>query len=225
MWLDVNKNNQIIYASIKESGNSQLYVLNPDQSKAAQIPTPFGAAQFPGWSPDGNRVVFAAPDDNGVWQIYTMAKDGTDVRKVTTGVHPSWSPDGKRIAFARETSPENWDIYAVNTDGSNPVQLTSGGANELEPDWSPDGRNIAYTSVTGSVAAFFSRDTSGTRVCPKSAIYMKNIADAGATPVQLVAADSQNVHPRWSPDGKKIVFVSDRSGSLDIWLMTLPSAQ
>jgi dipeptidyl aminopeptidase/acylaminoacyl peptidase len=82
----------------------------------------------PVWSPDGDRIAFRSyrgpdPDDTYVQDLYTVAPDGSDLRRVTDGdvtaTAPAWSPDGERIAFASRP-PENWyhpaEAYVADPD-------------------------------------------------------------------------------------------------------------
>jgi dipeptidyl aminopeptidase/acylaminoacyl peptidase len=76
-----------------------------------------------------------------------------------------------------------------------------------EPVLSPDGTHVAFTVQTVDVA----NNTKPTQ------IYV--VPTAGGTPRQLTREGKANGRPRWSPDSKKIYFVSDRSGSSQIWWM------
>jgi dipeptidyl aminopeptidase/acylaminoacyl peptidase len=80
----------------------------------------------PAWSPEGDRIAFLSnrterPDDNYVMDLYTVAPDGSDCRKVTdsdlTAGRPRWHPDGERLAFVGD-DPENWyrpsEVYVAD---------------------------------------------------------------------------------------------------------------
>ena len=87
-------------------------------------------------SPDGQWVAYMSYERDGAkdWEIYTMAPDGSKVKRLTQhpgndGL-PTWSPDGKWIAFVRETTPKSnvWDLMAIRPDGSEEKKLFTLGA-------------------------------------------------------------------------------------------------
>jgi len=87
-------------------------------------------------SPDGGQVAFMSYERDGAqdWEIYVMAADGSNVRRLTNrpgadGL-PTWSSDGQWLAFVRETAPGSniWDIIAIRPDGTGETRLAELGA-------------------------------------------------------------------------------------------------
>jgi Tol biopolymer transport system component len=76
-----------------------------------------------------------------------------------------------------------------------------------EPALSPDGKRVAFTVQTVDIEK---------NIKPKQ-IYVVSVA--GGSPVQLTRDGNDNERPRWSPDSELIYFISDRSGSSQIWVM------
>src|SRR5882762_976110 len=103
---------------------------------------------YPAPSPDGSRIVFQS-NRTGVFQIYSMKADGTDVRQLTSlqdaSYGPSYSPDGKLIAFAHGSNSKSI-IYVMSADGSATHSLTTDDLDNSHPHWSPDGRRIIFNS-------------------------------------------------------------------------------
>lgn len=99
---------------------------------------------YPAPSPDGSKVVFQS-NRTGVFQIYSMKADGSDVRQLTNlqddSYGPSYSPDGKLIAFAHGGGGKS-DVYLMAIDGSGARPLTIDGLDNSHPHWSPDGRRV-----------------------------------------------------------------------------------
>jgi Tol biopolymer transport system component len=97
----------------------------------------------PSWSPDG-RIAFEcgpAGDDPGN-DVWSMAADGTDQRRLTTTAGldegPAWSPSGSRIAFSSTRSGSS-DIWTMAADGTDQRPLADGPGKQESPDWQPLG--------------------------------------------------------------------------------------
>ena len=96
---------------------------------------------------------------------------------------PSWSPDGRMVAFSSDRSG-NLDIWIQAVDGGNPVQVTMSPSHDWQPDWSTDSRSLVFRSERGG---------GGLYVVPILGGAEQQIATFG-------------YHPRWSPDGTRILF-------------------
>ena len=150
-------------------------------------------------SPDGSQLVFET-DRDGNFEIYVSRANGEAPRPLTQHAgqdrFPSWSPDGLQIVFASSRSNPNMDLYRVNVaDGSGLEQLTRGGTN-ASPQFSPDGANIAFTS---------GRD-----------VHVLNLKTRA---VRRVTFEPLNgLHPSWSPDGRRLTFMSWRNGRAEIFI-------
>src|SRR5262249_40215699 len=107
----------------------------------------FASLRRPALAPDGSRVVFAMPGNNGQ-QVHTVNAQG-QARKPLTSVGfnnwPAYSPDGKRIAFGSSRDGA-YEIYVMDGDGGNARRLTNSGRLNLRPTWSPDSTQLAFVS-------------------------------------------------------------------------------
>ena len=109
-----------------------------------------------------------------------------------------------RIAFGSDRDG-NSEIYVMNADGTNQRRLTNHPKNDWSPSWSPDGKRIAFMSDRDEHAHPIHDWRS-----PTSEIY---VMDANGGNQQNLTNDPHNDRsPSWSPDGKHIVFSSDRDG-------------
>jgi dipeptidyl aminopeptidase/acylaminoacyl peptidase len=124
---------RIVFVTNRENGSkTSLWVMNGDGSDQHRL-TPssfFWNESRPVWSPDDLRIIFQADRDGpvGNTELYSMATDGTDLRRLTTypgkDDWPTWSPDGKQIAFARGPSPFANEVYLMNADGTDTHEIT-----------------------------------------------------------------------------------------------------
>jgi Tol biopolymer transport system component len=119
----------------------------------------------------------------------------------TPTVTPFGGGAGK-IAFVSERDgfPE---IYVINLDGSNLVKLTNSVTPQSDPSWSPDGKKIVFASNNNDSASLYIMNADGTD--PAKLIDAKDLSINNQANSAL-GGDIE--HPIWSPDGKKIVFMS-----------------
>jgi TolB protein len=103
--------------------------------------------RFPAWSPDGRRIAFSS-QRSGVWDVYTMNADGSQIRRLTNGTgaftFPSWSPDGQQIIFAGRQDGK-WAMYMIHAQcqnlpegcADNMRRITHNGNEDFRPVWRP----------------------------------------------------------------------------------------
>lgn len=142
---------RIAFASSRDGGDIEIYVMNADGSGQARLTTVPGVDYFPTWSPDGTKIAFTS-GRAGLTHIFVMNADGTNVTRLTTSgagnVDPAYSPDGTKIAFAsfRFGSTNGYELMVMNADGTNQVRLSTNPGNDDNPTWSPDGTRILYSA-------------------------------------------------------------------------------
>jgi TolB protein len=133
-----------------EAANWDLMIMDTDGGNARVLLGGPANDQVPSWSPDGARIVFYS-DRGGENHLWTMARDGTDLRQLTEGpAHaPSWSPDGSWIAFRQGQGDGNpGDVWVIRPDGSGARRVTEGTPANGVPSWSPDARSVVIEAVT-----------------------------------------------------------------------------
>jgi TolB protein len=195
-----NHSVELRVTELETQKTSVLYTTNPD------LPPTFSLT--PAWSPDGSKIVFSTKT-TGNADIYTIKTDGTGLRQLTDDpapdLTPSYSPDAKEIFFARDFYgvPR---LFRMNADGSDARRVTDKSGYELFPAVSPDGRTLLF---------------SGDRVDGRSKgldIFSLDLSEPGNERI-ILSRPFHDVEATYSPDGEKIVLVSESDGNQEIYLM------
>jgi len=161
---------------------------------------------FHGWSPDSEFLIYTA-ERNGDYDIYKISKDGGKEIQLTKtpGLDDGseYSPDGKYIYFC-STRTGTMQVWRMDPDGKNQVQLTFGELNNWFPHVSPDNKWLVFVSFPKEVPAnshpFYQR------------VYLCLMPVEGGEPkviAYLYGGQGTINVPSWSPDSKKIAFVSN----------------
>jgi Tol biopolymer transport system component len=140
-----------------------------------------------------------------------------ETRQITTYPQADFSPavsrDGKWLAFVSERSG-NLDVWVKRMPNGETVQVTTHQADDTEPAWSPDGKRLVYLSKR--------RDAQGDLWMVK--FDPRKDGKPAGDPVQLTTHLGMDRKPSFSPDGRKIVYVSDEGGTQNLWIYDIASA-
>jgi TolB protein len=215
----------IVYAKYDKDAIS-LWALDV-RSKKSHALTQDGAVNIdPRFSPDGKRVAFVSTSYHGRFHVFVgRFEDGIlrDVQRLTGEnrsplpryyygtfdheISPAWSPDGVELLFVSDRG------HIYGTGGFWRMKAEPGAeAREVHyeettwkarPDFSPDGRRIVYASYLGQAWH-----------------QLWAMPAQGGDPFPLSYGDFDNVNPRWSPDGQKIAFISNRGGNTSLWIQS-----
>jgi len=189
-----------------EDGRSRIYTL-PLAGGHPTLVTPLGPSYLHGWSPDGRTLAYCA-ERNGRYDIYTIpASGGVETRLTDTpGLDdgPEYSPDGKYIWF-NSTRSGLMQIWRMNADGGDPTRMTfEEDRNCWFPHVSPDGERVVYL-------AYRKGDVEPADHPPNKDVELRIMPSAGGPSRTLAALfggqGTINVNS-WSPDGRRIAFVS-----------------
>jgi Tol biopolymer transport system component len=176
-------------------------------------------AEYSVVSPDGQQVAYAWNSKDGVYELHAVRLDGSDRRVLLHGDKKDWlcpvdwSPDGSRVLVSllrnvfSEEPTVSASVFVSLKDGSvhaikSPTLPAGSGSWTWLERLSPDGRYVVYTGAA----------TEGSE---QTDIFLLDLEGGRESPlVQHPAVDRD---PIWTPDGKKILFVSDRTGAMGFW--------
>jgi Tol biopolymer transport system component len=176
-------------------------------------------------SSDGKSIVFGSKRE-GDFDIYTMDSDGGNVKRLTDSYGydggPWFSPDGTKIAWRawhpktaeekemwRDCMERNYivpvplDLWIMNADGTDKRRLTDNGAVNWAPSFHPDGKRLIFSSNMDDWREELGRHGHNFE------LYL--IGVDGTNQTRLTFNDTFDSFPMFSPDGKKVVFGSNRT--------------
>ena len=185
---------------------ADVFLVNPDGTNLVNLTDAAGDDMRPVWSPDGSRIAYTCmrqPDGSikDPQRICIRNADGTGFAVISNTLAadfgPAWSPDGTQIAFTSVVPGFPTVVSVMNVDGTGrfSIQILPGAAN---PDWAPDG--LSFVLEFGNSIWIYRRITQT---------------------AQRLTNETGDSRPRFSPDGSKIVFQSNRDGQAEIYVMNL----
>jgi Tol biopolymer transport system component len=203
-WMVYRAGNDIYYQAI----DSEVAI---NLTKGSSSPN-----WHPFFSPDGRQIAFASLRDGG--GIYVMGRFGDAVRRLTKqGSAPTWTPDGREIIYSTENTGLAYN-YRRGPSELSAVDVASGQirriaeADAVQPRISPNGRWVAYWGLP--VTLDKSKFASSHRM-----VYVKALA--GGPVVPITRGESLDWDPVWGQDSKTLYFASDRSGSMNLWKVSI----
>jgi eukaryotic-like serine/threonine-protein kinase len=172
----------------------------------------------PAISADGRSLVFTRSVDDTIGDLYLLSLSPTlaplgEARRLTFGNRgngrPSWTPDGREIVFAGSSDlfATSVGLWRLTPSGSAPARpLTSLGETANDPAISARAHRLAYQNIFFRTSIWRVEATANAKE-PRSF----------GKPAPLIASSRDDSSPQFSPDGRRVVFVSSRSGSEEIW--------
>lgn len=209
----------------------ELWTLDLQDGSTRQLTSGGAVNVEPRFSPDGTRLAFVSTSFKGHFHIFVgKFSDGrlSDIQQLTPEhvsdlpryyyskvdheISPVWSRDGSEILFISNRG------HIHGTGGFWRVKAEPGAeAHEIHyeetnwrarPDFSPEGKRIVYASYLGG---------------QWHQLWVMPASGGDAFPISY--GDYDNTNPRWSPDGTKIAFISNRGGNTSLWVQTIPGGE
>jgi Tol biopolymer transport system component len=179
-------------------------------------------------SPGGREIAFAWTKDDEIHkQLRVMAIDSGAKPRVVLESNPEigypaplgWSADGKSLLEVHRKGDSTWQLEWVPVAGGEVKVLKSlqwrvTQDDSVDPKLSPDGRYIAYAALAVNPKSYVDKTGS-----TDQHIYV--LAADGSSETEVVKTSGTNRSPVWTPDGKHLLFISDRSGSPALWSVAI----
>ena len=193
------------------NGPTSIFLISLETGERRRLTTSLpqsGGDLVPRFSPDGRWVAFTRSRSTAVDDIYVVPAAGGEPRPVTkdgseiSASGLDWTADGREIIFSSRRGGL-FGLCRVSVTGGTPEPLPGIGENTVAPTISRRGDHLAYL--------YRKLDYNIWRAPGP------NATNKTAPPTPLIASTRAEGSPRYSPDGKRIAFASDRSGNHEIW--------
>lgn len=185
-------------------GLSLVDIATGKKSPVTQPPAGTLGDAFPRYSPDWKELAFLRQGPSRVYEVWVRDGGGRE-RRVTSDGHGIsglvWSRDGEHLMYVSSRGGPDPAIWVVDAGGGRPELLTVLPANA---------RGLVLAAQPGGMA-YLKYDV-------RSSIWRHDLTGARRAPERLITSGGLHAMPRYSPDGKSIAFMSDRSGGLELWV-------
>lgn len=202
-----------------------LWLVDAETLEMTTLSYPEGPVQGAAISPDGLTVAYIAENRPTIGAMWFVSAAGGDAKPLfdagnTSFLYPTaWAPTNDRLLYhgncplSTFEAPASMCIFHSSEQTFQSLKLPFAG---YPPSWSPDGR---YIVATGLAPDEQSCEKSEVRSNPEKCLYKGREIYVADTVTGEVHSLTPGIAPIWSPDGSTIAFLSDRTGSPEIWII------
>ncbi|HYP08651.1 MAG TPA: hypothetical protein VER03_20620 [Bryobacteraceae bacterium] len=181
---------------------SRIYIL-PIGGGTPRLITDKAPSYWHGWSPDGKTLTYCAQRD-GEYDVYTIPAAGGEEKRLTTAKGlddgPEYSPDGQYIYFNSDRTGR-MQIWRMKSDGTEQEQVFEDELNNWFPHISPDGRQMAFLT--------YEKDVTGHPENKNVQLRVMTLAEKRIRVLAKLFGGQGTINvPSWSPDSRRLSFVS-----------------
>ena len=192
----------LVVSDQSQERHSLIYILPAAGGTPRRI-TRLGPSYWHGWSPDGRALVYCG-ERGGEFDVYRIPSAGGEETRLTTAKGlddgPDYSPDGQWIYFNSERTG-TMQIWRMRADGSEQQPVTSDEFNNWFPHPSPDGRWLVFLS--------YEKEVKGHPENKEVMLRLKPLAGGNIVVLAKLFGGQGTINvPSWSPDSRKLAFVS-----------------
>jgi TolB protein len=230
------------------SGHKEIYTCDYDGHNVRQLTTDKSIALMPRWSPDGNMLTYNSYKDGTGPVLYLQDMVSGSIKRISSrrglNIGASWTPQGRHLALTLSLKG-NPDIFSIDLEGKIKGRLTHHWGIDVSPSFSPDGKKLAFVSNrSGSPQIYlksmadgreerltyegnYNTSPSWSSLDRIAYVSMNDgrfdictIDPDGSRMRRLTENQGNNEEPSWSPDGRYLMFSSNRTGRYHLYLMT-----
>ncbi|MDA1192030.1 MAG: hypothetical protein O3A46_10150, partial [Candidatus Poribacteria bacterium] len=219
---------QVAYVST-DRGFADVYLMNVETKKVERVITGQQSPDFeslfllrPGiaWSPDGQYLAIVAKQHGKnalfIFDVQEREVERSYVYDLDAMFTPTWHPVGNRLIVVG--LKDGWsDLYNIDVPAGTLTRLTNDPYDERDPDWSPDGKRIVFSTDRPNLDLYYE----DTRPFEFGQYNLMTLELEPMTLEQLTYHPANDEFPVWGPDGRSILFVSERSGIGNLYLLDL----
>ncbi|HEU0179219.1 MAG TPA: winged helix-turn-helix domain-containing protein [Blastocatellia bacterium] len=178
-----------------------------EKRKVTSPPVGTEGDSYPAWAPDGRALAFIRSSSRATTDIYLATPTGGELRQLTFDntsiLGLAWTSNGQDIVFASRRGSSIYSLWRIPATGGTPARLATIGQSVISPAISRQGDRLAYTQTLDDLNIWrLEIDSTG----------------RGGAMTSLISSTLDDNGPDYSPDGRKIVFASNRTGGFGIWV-------
>lgn len=201
----------VICEDVRGGERAGLFLLSPDTGEKKRLTT--GSARSPSFSSDGRQLAFVQERDAGVGDIYLLSLSGDymplgEPRRLTflneEVASPAWTPDGRELVFSSAAHLAQRTLWRIAASPGSSPRREPLGEDAGTVAVSHNGRGLAYTREF--------LDTDIYRIA------LRGRTEVASPASKFISSIRFDQNPEYSPDGKRIVFNSHRSGAEEVWV-------